>query len=102
MEKQVILYNLAKDMTEEKYKEYVLNEKGALMESFPTVQKYELLKIVRSESGNIPYNYVGIVDVSSLQQFGQQDAPSPKFQGFLQKWQPMVSDVLILSGIKIY
>lgn len=102
MEKQIILYNLAKGMTDEKYKEYVTSEKGALMQSFSTVQKYELVKIVHSQSGNIPYNYVGIMDVSSLEQFAQKDAPSPKFQGFIQKWQPMVSDVLILSGIKIY
>ena len=102
MEKQIILYNLAKGITDDKYKEYVLQEKGSLMESFSTVQKYELWKIVHSQSGNIPYYYVGLMDVTSLEQFAQKDAPSPKFQGFLQKWQPMVSDVHILSGIKIY
>lgn len=102
MEKQIILYNLAKGVTEEKYHEYVLKEKGPLLESLSTVQKYELLKVVHSESGKIPYNYIGILDVSSLEQFGQKDAPTPKFQGFLQKWGPMATDVLMLAGIKIY
>lgn len=102
MEKQVILYNLAKGITDEKYREYVLNDKGPLIESLSSVNKYELLKIVHSQTGNIPYNYVGIMEVSSLEQFVQKDAPSDKFKGFEQKWLPMVSDVVILSGIKVY
>jgi hypothetical protein len=40
--------------------------------------------------------------VNSLEQFDQKDVPTAKFQGFEQKWLPMVSDVQILSGIKIY
>jgi hypothetical protein len=102
MEKQIILYNLAKGVTDEKYKEYVLTDKGPLIESLSSVNKYELWKIVHAQSGNIPYNYVGIMEVSSLEQFAQKDVPSDKFKGFEKKWLPMVSDVHILSGIKIY
>lgn len=102
MEKQIILYNLAKGMTDEKYKEYVLDDKGPLIESLSTVNKYELWKIVHAKSGIIPYNYVGIMEVSSVNQFGLKDVPTAKFQGFESKWLPMVSDVHILSGIKIY
>ena len=102
MEKQVILYNLAKGMTDEKYREYVLGDKGPLIESLSSVKKYELLKIVHSQSGNIPYNYVGIMEVSSLEDFAKNDVPSDKFKGFEQKWLPMVSDVVILSGFKLY
>jgi hypothetical protein len=102
MEKQIVLYNLAKHMTGEKYKEYVLNDKGPLMESLSTVKKYELVKITQSDAGKIPYQYVGIVNVSSLSQFAQNDAPTQKFQDFLKKWQPAVTDVLMLSGIQVY
>ena len=102
MEKQIVLYNLAGQVTEQAYKDYVLNEKGPLLESLSTVNKYELVKIIQSDSGKIPYNYVGVVSVSSLMEFGQKDAPSAAFQGFLKKWQPMVKDVLMLSGFQVY
>jgi hypothetical protein len=102
MEKQIVLYNLASHMTEQTYTDYVLTEKGSLLEGLSTVKKYELVKITQSDSGTIPYNYVGIVSVSSLMEFGQKDAPSPAFQGFIKKWQPMVKDALMLSGIQIY
>lgn len=102
MEKQIILYNLASNITDEQYKQYVINEKGPLIEGLSSTKKYELVRIMQSDSGKIPYNYVGIVSVTSLSEFGQKDAPSPAFQGFLKKWQPMVSDVLMMSGIQIY
>lgn len=102
MEKQIILYNLASHMTDEKYKEYVTKDKGPLLESLSSAKKYELVKIMQADAGKIPYNYVGMLTVSSMNQFYQNDAPSAKFQDFLKKWQPMVSDVLILSGIQIY
>ena len=102
MEKQIILYNLREPCTDEKYKNYVINEKGPLIESLSTVKKYELVRITQSDSGAIPYNYIGIVNVSSLDQFAQKDAPSQKFQDFLKKWQPAVKDVLMLSGFQIY
>jgi hypothetical protein len=102
MEKQIILYNLKDNVNDEKYRNYVINEKGPLIESLSTVKKYELVRITQSDSGKIPYNYIGIMEVSSLMEFGQKDAPSPAFQGFLNKWQPMVKDVLMLSGIQVY
>jgi hypothetical protein len=102
MEKQIILYNLKAPCTNEKYETYVTNEKGPLLESLSTVKKYELIRITQAESGTIPYHYLGIVNVSSLSQFAQNDAPTQKFQDFLKKWQPAVSDVLTLSGIQVY
>jgi hypothetical protein len=102
MEKQIILYNLKEPCTDEKYQNYVNDEKGPLIESLSTVKKYELVKIAQSDSGTIPYNYVGIVSVSSLSQFAQQDVPSQKFQDFLRKWEPAVKDVLMISGFQVY
>jgi hypothetical protein len=102
MAKQIILYNLAKHVTDEEYKKYVINEKGPLLESLSSVKKFELVKIIGSASGEIPYKYVGILHIKSLDEFNQKDASSPKFQGFMKKWQTMVSNFSILAGEEVY
>jgi len=53
-------------------------------------------------SGEIPYKYVGIIHLTSHDEFNQKDAPSQKFQDFLAKWMPMVTDAHILYGEEIY
>jgi len=102
MAKQIILYNLAKHVTDEEYKKYVINEKGPLLESLSSVKKFELVKIIGSASGEIPYKYVGILHIKSLDEFNQKDASSPKFQDFMKKWQTMVSNFSILAGEEVY
>ena len=102
MAKEIILYNLAKDVTDEQYREYAVMEKGPLLESLSSVKKFELVKITGSAKGEIPFKYVGILHLTSLDDFYKKDAPSPKFQGFMKKWQTMVSDFHILAGEEIY
>jgi hypothetical protein len=102
MAKEIILYNLAAHVTDEQYQDYVTQEKGPLLESLSSVKKFELVKITGAASGKIPYKYVGILHLSSLDEFYQKDAPSPKFQDFMKKWQSMVSDFHILAGEEIY
>ena len=102
MAKEIILYNLAEHVTDEEYKDYVTKEKGPLLESLSSVEKFELVKITGAASGEIPFKYVGILHVNSLDEFYQKDAPSPKFQDFMKKWQTMVSDFHILAGEEIY
>jgi hypothetical protein len=102
MAKRIILYNLAEHVTDEEFKDYVTNEKGPLIESLSSVKKYELVKITGSMTGEIPYKYVGIVHVTSLDEFNQKDAPTQKYQDFLTKFKPMVSDLQILFGEEIY
>jgi hypothetical protein len=102
MAKEIILYNLAEHVTDDEYKEYVTKEKGPLLESLSSAKKFELVKITRSATGEIPYQYVGILHLNSLDEFYQKDAPSQKFQDFLKKWQSMVADYHILAGEDIY
>jgi hypothetical protein len=102
MAKEIILYNLADNVTDEEYKAFVINEKGPLLDSLSSAKKFELVKITRSAAGEIPYKYVGILHLKSLDEFYQKDAPSQKFQDFLKKWQPMTSGFHILSGEEIY
>ena len=66
MAKRIILYNLADNVTDEEFKEYVTTDKGPLISSLPAVKKYELVKITGSMTGEIPYKYCGIVDLTSI------------------------------------
>lgn len=102
MAKRIILYNLADNVTDEEFKDYVTKEKGALIESLPSVKKYELVRIMGAAAGEIPYKYVGIVHVTSLDEFEEKAAPMQKYQDFLKKFIPMVTDLQILSGEEIY
>ena len=102
MAKEIILYNLAKNITDDEYLEFVTKEKGPLLESLSSVKKFELVKITGAATGEIPFKYVGILHLKSLEEFYQKDAPSQKFQDFLKKWQPMTSDFHILFGEEIY
>ncbi len=102
MAKRIILYNLAKHVTDEEFKEYVTSEKGPLINSLPSVKKYELVKITSSSSGEIPHKYVGIVHVTSVDEFNQKAATTQEYQDFLKKFGPMVTDLQIISGEEIY
>ena len=102
MAKEIILYNLADHVTDEEFKDYVTKDKGPLIESLPSVKKYTLVKITKSPTGEIPYKYVGIVDITSVDDFLQKDAQSQKYQDFRTKFQTMVSDFKILFGEEIY
>lgn len=102
MAKRIILYNLADNVTDEEFKEYVVNEKGPLIDALPSVKKYELVKITSSMTGEIPYKYCGIVHVTSVEEFNQKDAKMPEYQQFLMKFGPIAKDMLMLSGEEIY
>jgi hypothetical protein len=102
MAKEIILYNLADNVTDEQYKDFVIKEKGPLLDSLSAAKKFELVKITGTATGEVPYKYVGILHLNSLDEFYQKDAPSQKFQDFLKKWMPMVKNAHILSGEEIY
>ncbi|OGO19712.1 MAG: hypothetical protein A2144_05895 [Chloroflexi bacterium RBG_16_50_9] len=102
MAKRILLYNLADNVTDEEFKEYVTKDKGPLISSLPSVKKYELVKVTGAMGGKIPYKYVGIVHVTSLDEFDRKAAKTQKYQDFLKKFGPMVKDLLMLSGEGIY
>jgi hypothetical protein len=83
MAKEIILCNLAENVTDEEYKDYVTREKGPLLESLSSAKEFELVKITGAATGEVPYRYVGILHLTSLEEFYQKDAPSRKFQDFL-------------------
>ena len=102
MAKRIILYNLAENVTDEEFKDYVVNEKGPLIDGLPSVKKYELVKITGASAEEIPYRYCGIVHVTSVEEFNEKAAKTQEYQDFLKKFGPMARDLLILSGEEIY
>jgi len=102
MPKKIILYNLADNVTDKEFKEYVTREKGPLISSLPGVKKYELVKVTGAMGGKIPYKYVGIVHVTSLEEYDQKATKTQKYQDFLKKFGPMAKDLIMLSGEEIY
>jgi hypothetical protein len=103
MAKQIILYNLADHVTDEQYKDYVVNEKGPLLDGLAGVKKFEMVKITGSMKGEIPFKYVGILHIEDLDEFNQKGATSKEFQDFAAKWSTMVQpDFHSLMGEEIY
>ena len=98
MAKRIILYNLADNVTDEAFKEYVTSDKGPLIDSLPGVKKYELVKI----EGAGPYRYAGIVHLTSLEEYEQKATKTQAYQDFLKKFGPMAKDMVMLSGEEIY
>jgi uncharacterized protein (TIGR02118 family) len=102
MAKRIIMYNLADHMTDEAFKEYVVSDKGPLINSLPGVKRYELVKITDSSSGQVPYKYVGIVHLTSLEEYNEKAMKTQEYQDFLKKFGPMAKDMVMLSGEEIF
>ena len=101
MPKEIILYNLAENVTDEQYAQYANEKKGPFLAQLPAVEKFTLVRITGSKKGVIPYKYVGIVDVTSLEEW-DRDASSPAFGEFIQEWMTKVSEFHILSGAEVF
>ncbi len=102
MAKRIILYNLADNVTDEQFKDYVVSEKGPLINGLPSVKKYELVKITGTSAEKIPYKYCGIVHVTSVEEFDEKAGKTQEYQDFLKKFMPMAKDLMVLSGEEIY
>jgi hypothetical protein len=101
MAKEIILYNLNSSITDEEYQTYCREKKGPFFDSLPFCNRFELAYMDASAKGDIPYRYIGIVDVTSLAEW-DQTAKSEAFQEFLKEWMPMVADFQILLGPTVY
>jgi hypothetical protein len=69
MANEIILYNPAENVTDEEYKDYVTKEKGPPLETLPSTKKFELVKIMGAATGEVPYRYVGILHLTSFEEF---------------------------------
>ena len=99
---EIILYNLAPHVTDEEFKHYVDTEKGPFIDSLPSVEKYELVRIEESRSGVIPFRYVGIVHLKSLEDFKNRDTQTEEYRAFTAKMASLTSEIHVTFGERIH
>jgi hypothetical protein len=102
MDKEIILYNLAPGVTDEDFREYVDKEKGPYIDGLPSVEKYELVKIGESRSGVVPFKYVGIVHLRSLDDFKNRDTQTEEYRAFTAKMASLTSEIHVTFGEQIH
>jgi hypothetical protein len=102
MDKEIILCVLAHGVTDEEFKEYVDREKGPCIDSLPSVEKYELVKITDSRSGAIPFKCVGIVHLRSLDDFKNRDTQTDEYRAFSAKMASLTSEIHVTFGKQIH
>jgi hypothetical protein len=99
---EIILYNLAPHVTDEEFKKYVDTEKGPYIDGLPSVEKYELVKLTDSRSGVVPFRYVGIVHLKSLEDFKDGDAQTEEYKAFSAKMVGLTSEIHVTFGEQIH
>ncbi len=113
MAKEIILYNLRDDVKEEEYVQWCEYYKGPLLIGLPGSRSFTLLKMMGGAQGDgrkgsppsstkPPFNYIGILDVTSLEEWGKS-RESQAFKEFLSQWlSKWVADFYILGGTELY
>jgi hypothetical protein len=113
MPKEIILYNLRDDVEEKDYVKWCEDYKGPLLVGLPGSKSFTLLKMMGGVQGNgrkgsppgpaePPFNYIGILDATSLEQWGKS-RESEAFKEFLSQWlSKWAADFYILGGIELY
>lgn len=114
MAKEIILYNLKKDVSAEDYEAWCREYKGPLLTGLDSVTGFTLLRMLGGVQGNgekgqlpeptqSPYQFIGILDASSMEGW-DKDRTSEKFQKeFFPQWfSKWVADFYILGGIEQY
>ncbi len=101
--KEIILYNLKDSVSDEEYKAYTHKKKGPFLNGLPSCKTgFKLIKIVASETGEIPYKYVGIYDATSTEDL-QKDVQTKPYQEFIQEWGSKVKESYhILMGEEVF
>jgi NAD(P)-dependent dehydrogenase (short-subunit alcohol dehydrogenase family) len=114
MPKSIILYNLKQGVSDEDYKKWCDDYKGPFFLSLRACNSFTLLKMMGGIKGDgakgippegtpPPYKYIGIVDVSSLEEW-QKDTETKAFQEefFAQWFSKWVADFYVLVGQEVY
>lgn len=113
MAKEIILYNLRDNVREEDYVKWCEDYKGPLLIELPGSKSFTLLRMMGAVQGDgqkgsppnsvkPPFNYIGILDVTKIEEWGKS-RDSEAFKEFLSQWLlKWVADFYILGGIELY
>jgi hypothetical protein len=114
MAKEIILYNLRDGVKEEDYVKWCEDYKGPLLVGLPGSKTYTLVKMMGGIQGDgqkgtppsptkSPFNYIGIVDVSSPEEWKKsQESKAFKDEFFPQWFSKWAGDFYVLGGIELY
>lgn len=113
MAKEIILYNLRDDVKEKDYVKWCEDYKGPLLIGLPGSKSFTLLKMMGGVQGNgqkgsppsptnPPFNYIGILDADSLEEWGKS-RETTAFKEFFSQWlSKWAADFYILGGVELY
>jgi len=114
MAKQIILYNLRDDVTDEDYAKWCNTYKGPLLLGLDSVKQFTLVNMLGGIKGNgskgmapeetpSPYKYIGIVDCTDLEAM-QKDSQTKAFkEEFFPQWfSKWVGDFYVLVGMEVF
>ena len=115
MPKQLILYNLRDDVKEEDYIKWCEEYKGPLLLGLNSGKSFTLLRILGGVKGNgqkgvapvetkTPYQFIGIMDVTSLDDWKRECEGSKAYaEEFRPQWfSKWAGDFYILGGQEAY
>ena len=114
MAKEIILYNLKDSVTDEDYKKWVEEYKGPLLIGLNSTKSFTLVKMLGGRKGNgqegvppeetkSPYKYIGIMDLSGLEEWKKDSASKAFKDEFFPKWfSNWVKDFYVLAGEEVY
>jgi hypothetical protein len=114
MAASIILYNLKKGVSDAAYRKWCEEYKGPLFLSLNGCESFTLLKMFGGIKGNgkegrppeetpAPFNYVGIVEVTSLEEWKQSTESNHFKEDFFSQWfSEWVADFYVLVGDAVY
>lgn len=114
MAKEIILYNLRDDVTDEDYKKWCDEYKGPTLLRLDSVKHFTLVSLLGGVKGNgqesippeetkPPFKYVGILDSTSLEEWNQDRNSKTFKEDFFPQWfSKWVADFYVLAGMEVF
>ncbi|MGD8387244.1 MAG: hypothetical protein PVG49_08875 [Desulfobacteraceae bacterium] len=114
MAKEIILYNLRDDVNEEDYVKWCETYKGPLLLGLKGGKSFTLLKMMGGITGNgqegktpeptaPPYRFIGIMDVTSLEDWQEAHEGKAFKEEFFPQWfSKWVAGFYVLGGVEAY
>ncbi|MBW1799121.1 MAG: hypothetical protein JRJ85_00185 [Deltaproteobacteria bacterium] len=110
MPKIFIMYNLKDELKEEDFVKWVHEFKGPFISGLSAVKSYTLTRVqdaVKSEGGprgpaEPPYRLIGIVDVTSFEDYAKDQETRPFKEDFSPKMNSWVKNIMVLRAGEIF
>ena len=110
MAKQFVLYNLKDGVSEEDFEKWANDFKGPLISGLSSVKSYTLTKVggaIKAEGGppeptESPYKFVGIVDLTSFEDYAKDQETPPYKEEFLPQFMQRIKNLMILRAEEIF